>query len=279
MTHQSRTEGSSKPVRSNGIALFLSDLHLGVASDVPERVAWLLDLLHQARHRVSEVYLLGDLFDFWFEYHRAIPKGYFHFLRALSALVDEGIPVTYLGGNHDFWVGPYLERELGIEVFDRPVERQIQGRRIFLAHGDGLARGDNLYRVLNKILKNRFCIALYRLLHPDLGIPFAHWVSNISRRHKLVREILLPRLYQDIALPRFEAGYDAVVMGHVHAPAHIRRKDPLGEKEYIILGDWIKNFTYMEMEGGRFRLMRWNPQGESRLCAPESPPIKTPTRA
>jgi len=251
--------------------LFFSDAHLGVPGGSPHRVDWLLQLLRRARSRVSHVYILGDLFDFWFEYRHALPKGHFQFLRGVAELVESGIPVSYLAGNHDYWVGSFLENELGLTVHDDPIERTIQGRRVFLAHGDGLGKGDLGYRIMKVILRNRVCIALYRALHPDIGIPFAYRVSALSRKHTSAREVLVPKLYRDIALPHFEEGYDAVIMGHVHEPTHITVKGS-PEREFVIIGDWLDNFTYAEMENGRFRLMKWNPDGEPTRVAEEPPP-------
>lgn len=253
-----------------GPVLFFSDVHLGVPGSSPQRVPWLIDLLKYARTGVSEVYVLGDLFDFWFEYKHAVPKGFFGVLRALADLVDAGIPVTYLGGNHDFWVGSYLGKELGLSVSDDPIEKRIQGRRLFLAHGDGLGKGDLGYRFIKKVLRNRVCIALYRALHPDVGIPFARLVSAVSRKHTAAREILIPRIYRDIALPHFRDGYDVVMMGHVHEPTHILRESE--GQEFLVIGDWLDHFTYVLMEEGRMRLMRWNPGGEPEQIATDPPP-------
>jgi len=256
--------------RAGRPVLFFSDVHLGVPGRSPDRVDRLLRLMASARGRVAEVFILGDLFDFWFEYRHAVPKGHFRFLRGLADLVDSGVPVTYLAGNHDFWVGSYLKKELGLSVSDEPIERRIQGRRIFLAHGDGLGKGDLGYRVLKAVLRSRLCIALYRALHPDLGIPLAYRVSSISRGHTGQREVLLPKLYRDIARPRLREGFDGVIMGHVHEPAHFAGGDPAGD--FVIIGDWLDNLTYVEMEGGLFRLMQWNDDGPARLIASSPPP-------
>jgi UDP-2,3-diacylglucosamine hydrolase len=251
--------------------LFFSDVHLGVAGSSPERVPWLVELLQEAKTSVSEVYILGDLFDFWFEYKHAVPKGFFGVLRALADIADAGIPVTYLSGNHDYWVGSYLRRELGFSVFHEPIERRIQGRRIYLAHGDGLGPGDIGYRILKQILRNRVCIALYRILHPDIGIPLAHRVSAVSRQHTARREILIPRIFRDIALPQFQVGFDVVMMGHVHEPVHIVKSGPPSQ-EFLVIGDWLDHYTYVLMEEGQFRLMRRNPGKEPQVIATEPPP-------
>ncbi|MBD3336468.1 MAG: hypothetical protein GF355_13225 [Candidatus Eisenbacteria bacterium] len=263
-----------------GPLLFFSDVHLGVDTDSGQRLDWLLELCHRARDRAAGVYILGDLFDFWFEYRRAVPKGHFRLLRGLAEIVDAGVPVTFLAGNHDFWVGSYLKSELGLAIFDEPITRELQDRRVYLAHGDGLGPGDTGYRIMKKVLRHPVAIALYRLLHPDLGIPLAHRVSAVSRRHTLAREVLLARIHRDIAVPLFQAGHDAVMIGHVHEPAHIREEAPAGSRDFIVLGDWMKSFTFAEMEGGKFRLYRWNAAGDPILVPSEdAPPAGSATRS
>jgi UDP-2,3-diacylglucosamine hydrolase len=201
---------------------------------------------------------VGDLFDFWFEYRHAIPKGHFAVCRALAEIRRDGVPVLYFGGNHDFWAGSYLREEIGLAVAERPCTLELQGRRVFVAHGDGLGPGDTGYKVLKRVLRNRVAIALYRSVHPDIGIPFAYAVSSVSRRYSEPREVILPKLARDIATPELARGHDAVVIGHVHEPAHLR----LGDRgEFLVIGDWLENFTYVVLEEGRFRLRRRRPGG------------------
>jgi UDP-2,3-diacylglucosamine hydrolase len=246
-----------------GRIVFVSDAHLGAPSGAPQREEWLTDFLNGLRGRISGLMIVGDLFDFWFEYRHAIPKGHFRVLRAIGELRADGVPVIYFGGNHDFWAGTYLREEIGIQVTDEPMDFRIQGRRVYVAHGDGLGGGDHGYKVLKRVLRSRLCIALYRTVHPDIGIPLAYWVSALSRRHSEPREVLIPKLVRDIALPRLGKDADAVVMGHVHEPTHIR----LPDGEFIILGDWLKNFTYAVLEEGVFTLHRFRPDGGSETIA------------
>jgi UDP-2,3-diacylglucosamine hydrolase len=233
---------------------FLSDAHLGGGPEEDNRRRILLQFLSGLHGSADHLYILGDLFDFWFEYRHAVPKGHFRVLRALADLVEDGTPVTYLGGNHDFWCGSYLSREVGLVVHQRPLSITRQGRRIFLAHGDGLGPGDHGYRLLKAILRSPLAIALYRTIHPDLGIPLAYRVSKASRQHTKALRVILRDLSRHVAGPRFAKGYDAVVTGHIHDPQHLRGP---GERDFLIIGDWLVNFTYVRLEGGQFVLERF----------------------
>ncbi len=233
---------------------FISDAHLGSGPDHDMRVRTLVALLRSFRHDAESVYVLGDLFDFWFEYRHAIPRGHFKVLRALAELVEAGVPVTYLGGNHDFWSGSYLSREVGLEVHQHPITRQHQGRRLFLAHGDGLGPGDTGYRILKAILRHPLAVALYRTIHPDLGIPLAYRVSKTSRQHTAGREVLLDRMARYVVTPRIRAGDDTVIVGHIHDPIHLTGP---GRSEFVIVGDWLEHFTYVRLTGGTLHLQRF----------------------
>ena len=248
-----------------GPVVFLSDAHLGAPTGPAERAAWLVQFLEGLPRRIGGLLIVGDLFDFWFEYRHAIPKAHFQVCRVLAEITRSGVPVLYFGGNHDFWAGSYLRDEIGLQVTDGPATLEIQGRRIFVAHGDGLGSGDIGYRMLKAILRNKVCIALYRWIHPDIGVPLAYRISTVSRRHTLPREILLAKLLREIARPRLKEEHDAVVIGHVHDPVHLR--SPSGE--FLILGDWIDNFTYAVLEDGRFSLRRFHHDRE-----PENLPVE-----
>jgi len=256
--------------QSKGV-YFISDAHLGSGPDWPRRRDTLVELISSLAPRASHLYVLGDLFDFWFEYRHAVPKGHFQVLRALADLVASGVPIDYFGGNHDFWCGSYLEQEVGLIVHQQPAVVTHQGRRLFLAHGDGIASGDRAYKLLKAVLRHPWAIALYRMVHPDLGIPLAYRVSKTSRVHSLPIEVLLDRYGRHLVAPRFAAGDDAVVIGHVHSPIHLR--DPQG-RDFLILGDWLENFTYIRLEQGVFYLERFVPGGACERIepAPWSPP-------
>ena len=249
-----------RPVADPSKAVFfISDAHLGSGPDLEQRRSTLVARLADFRPRADHVYILGDLFDFWFEYRHAIPKGHFQVLHALAGLVDAGVPVDFFGGNHDFWCGSYLRQEVGLTVHQEPAVVTHQGRRIFLAHGDGIAGGDHGYRMLKALLRNPWAIALYRGLHPDIGIPLAYRTSGISRAHSLPFNVLLDRYARNLVAPRFARGDDAVVIGHIHSPIHLR--DTRG-RDFLILGDWIDHYTCIRLEQGIFHLERHAPGQE-----------------
>jgi UDP-2,3-diacylglucosamine hydrolase len=238
-------------------AYFLSDAHLGADSRGSEaaRERRLHDFLTSLMGRASALFIVGDLFDFWFEYRTAIPRRHFATLAALRRLRESGVPITYLNGNHDFWLGPFLRDELGLETRSGPVAVSLQGHRIWLHHGDGLVGGDYGYRMLKQVLRSPVSIALYSLLHPDLGIPLAHHVSSWSRHSRADRPLDGDRLWREIAAPRFEEGFDTVMIGHFHH-AFERREEG---RAFFLLGDWMESFTYVVLRDGALSLETWPP--------------------
>lgn len=253
-----------------GPVYFVSDAHLGSTHGVPEREHRLVDLFARARQEgATALFIVGDLFDFWFEYRHAIPKGTLRIARALLECVESGVDVVYLGGNHDFWVGEWLERELGVRTFADPIHARLQGRLVYVAHGDGLGPGDTGYKILRRVLRHRAAIAAYRLLHPDLGIPLASLASRASAtKPKLPPEILVPRVVRDIVRPEFERGASAMIMGHLHYPVHLAEHG----RDYLLLGDWIEEMTFARMDQGEFGLYRWNEGALKRIPPSPFPP-------
>ena len=253
-------------IRDDGRPIvFVSDAHLGSRDGRADREDRLIDLLREIRGEVAALFILGDLFDFWFEYRHAIPKGTFRIARAIAEVVDSGVPTAYFGGNHDFWVGTYLAQELGLQVYLEPVTLTLQGRRVHLAHGDGLGPGDTGYKLLKRILRARWAIAGYRSIHPDIGVPLARWVSAFSHKHTQAREVILARLLRDVAGPRLRGGVSAMLMGHVHETAHYRD----GARDFILCGDWMDNLTHVRMQHGSFTLLRLEADGSHRPLASE----------
>ena len=235
-----------------GCAYFIADAHLGQGTPDSNRARErdLLAFFDRVASERAALYVNGDLFDFWFEYGHAIPKRYVRVLQALGELRRRGLPVTYVGGNHDFWIGNYLARELDVAFTDESLTLAIQGRKIFLAHGDGIGPGDHGYKLLRKVLRNPIARGLFRWVHPDLGIPLATAVSHSSRHHA-PRVARTEAMYvEQLARPWLSQGYDAVVMGHFHRPLHHKGADG----EFLILGDWLTRRTYARLLEGRFSL-------------------------
>ncbi|HEY6195887.1 MAG TPA: UDP-2,3-diacylglucosamine diphosphatase [Candidatus Eisenbacteria bacterium] len=234
---------------------FLSDAHLGVDSAAEEgaRTARLHDFLNSLPGRAASLYIVGDLFDFWFEYRTAIPRRHFPTLAVLQRLRETGLDIAYLNGNHDFWLGTFFRDTLGIRTLDGVASVEAQGRKLWLHHGDGLVGGDLGYRALRAVLRSRAAIALYGCLHPDLGLPLARVVSRWSRRSRGEGALEPQRLWREIAEPRFREGYDGVLIGHFHHA--YERREP--GREFFILGDWIDRFSYAELNDGRIELKTW----------------------
>lgn len=241
-----------------GSIIFLSDAHLGAEPLEREaaRTARLHGLLDSLPGRASSLFIVGDLFDFWFEYGTAIPRPFFSTLAALDRVRRAGIPITYLNGNHDFYLGRFLHEALGIRTVDGAVTVEEQGRKLWLHHGDGLVGGDNGYKLLRGILRHPASIRLYSWLHPDLGIPLALKVSGLSRHSREDRPLATDRLWREIAEPRFREGYDGVLIGHFHQA--VNRSE--NEKQFVVLGDWIEHFTYAELKNSELTLNVW-PEG------------------
>ncbi len=232
---------------------FISDVHLGAHPPAVEsrKASKLYSFLTSIQGQADYLYIVGDLYDFWFEYCRAIPKINLKIIAALSQLVESGTVVRYFIGNHDLWHDTYFERELGVEILHEPLAVEHNGLKLFIAHGDGLAPGERKLRFMKWIMKNRFNIFLYRLLHPDLGIPLAHYFSKESKK-KGANSFL--EQYRTFALGKLEDGFDAVIFGHTHEPMF----EWIGKKYYINLGDWINHFSYGEMTEAKLALKTWN---------------------
>src|SRR5262245_18674659 len=233
-------------------AYFIADSHLGQGSPESNRsrerdLLAFLDRVHDER---AALYVNGDLFDFWFEYGHAIPKRFVRVLQALGDLRRRGVPVLYVGGNHDFWIGEYLARELDVPFSDVPVPLTLQGRRIFLAYGDGLGPGDHGYKVLKRVLRTRVARGLFRWIHPDVGIPLAAACSHTSRHHAPRPSVSDDDLRARLAAPRYAEGYDAVVLGHFHRPVHWQGEG----KDFLVLGDWVNRRTVVRLADGAFQL-------------------------
>jgi len=238
--------------------LFLSDVHLGLGTRSEERAKEdrLLAFLEAARPSTEELYILGDLFDLWFEYRTVIPNGFHRTLSAIQRYTDGGIPVNFLTGNHDFWMGDFFETELGVSVLTDPTEVTVQGKRVYLHHGDGLGLNDPGYRFIKPILRSRLSIKLYRWLHPDIGVRLARGSSRSSRAYTSAKDFGEDEGMIEHATAKIAAGADVVVMGHRHVPV-LRQ---IGTGVYVNLGDWITHNSYGCMAGGVMHLRTWNGQ-------------------
>ena len=237
----------SKPI------YFISDIHLGEPfprRDPREKEEALISFLHHARSHAETLYIVGDLFDFWFEYKESIPKTGARVVFELYAAVQDGLRIVCLPGNHDIWIGDYLSREVGLELPGGPVEIEAQGRHG--AHGDDF-RQDLPFRLSRSILKSALCIRLFSWLHPDLGVRLGQWASHLSEARAQHTHAHNQQVFTEAASRLLAGRPDTVVFGHYHTPL----VEPLNDGTLIVLGDWVKEDTYAVLEEGVFRLMRW----------------------
>ena len=234
-----------------------SDVHFG---SVPaERERAFLSWLDHAGAAASQIVLNGDLFDFWFEYRSGIPRGYDDVLGALRAVVDTGVPVTLMGGNHDWWGGRYLREQVGVEFLQDPVVRSYAGLRTFLAHGDGLGKGDLGYLALRLLLRGRLTRLAFSLLTPDMGDRIAGRVSKTEHRwgEPTLDDKARATALEAWAVGKLEAEpeLDLVVLGHTHVPLLRQVGDA---RWYLNAGDWVYHTSYAVLEEGQPpRLLTW----------------------
>jgi UDP-2,3-diacylglucosamine hydrolase len=239
-----------------GQTYFISDVHLGTLSAEKERkqVDYFLSFLRSLETGAERIFFIGDLFDFWFEYKYVIPKKYFPVLYQLARLREKKIEMHYLPGNHDFWLGEFFSRELGIYCYPNDWSGELAGKKFYLFHGDGLAKKDAGYRLLKKVLRKNISLKLFRLLHPDLGIPLARIVSGSSRHYTDQLKLNSEPDYIEYADAKFQQGYDYVIMGHQHRP----KTYETGRHKYINLGDWLIHYSYALFDGSQLLLKYYN---------------------
>ena len=205
----------------------------------------------------AAVFLLGDLFDYYFEYASVVSNRYFDIFRALSDCSDRGVEIHFLGGNHDFWFTNFLHDDLGITPHREDLLVECQGRRIWCTHGDLLMPGDTTYKIVRSIIQNRFVIGAARILiHPDLLDAIATAVSkNSKRRNRRCVKDMAHKLAERPASEFFSEGNDAFVTGHIHYPLHRMMEG----KDLMIVGDWISHFSFGRLRDGRMSLETFKP--------------------
>ena len=235
----------------DGAVVFVSDAHFGSGAGEPERRRSFVRFLGSL-HGSERVVIAGDLFQFWFDLGGSIPSGYFDILEALSRLRRSGTRVDYLAGNHDYWRGDFFRRELGIETHPGELVLETQGRRIRVSHGDGEGPGDRGYKLLRRVVRSPLVVGAARLAHPALLHGVAHAMGRWSRAHTGVRPPDRARL-EAAAQATFARGFDALVLGHVHAQVHAH----LPGGELIVIGDWLELRSWVRLQGGTFTPGRW----------------------
>jgi len=237
---------------------FLSDFHLGApdAATSLQREKRIVDFLEEISKDASEIFILGDLFDFWFEYRKVVPKGFVRILGKLASISDSGTPIHFFTGNHDMWMRDYFQKEMNISVYHEPVAFTLQDKKVLIGHGDGLGPGDHGYKFLKKIFRNPLAKFLFGIFPPVLGIGLANYFSRKSRAKTGKQDEVfegedkewLVTYCKEILQSKH---YDYFVFGHRHLPLDIQLNE---NSRYINLGDWISHYTYAVMENGILQL-------------------------
>lgn len=232
---------------------FLSDFHLGApdAATSLAREKRVCRFLDSIKNDAEQVFIVGDLFDFWFEYRQVVPKGYVRILGKLAELTDNGIPVHFFVGNHDMWMKDYFQKELNIPVYYEPKVFVLHDKKFLIGHGDGLGPGDHGYKAMKKVFRNPLSKWLFGILPPYIGIGIANYFSRKSRaKTGTVDEIFLGEdnewliIYSKEILK--EEHFDYFIFGHRHLPIDIKLDD---NSRYINLGEWIKYDSYAVFDG------------------------------
>ena len=250
---------------SNKKIFFASDFHLGVPNHEQslEREKRIVRWLDSVKHEAHSIYLMGDIFDFWFEYKHAIPKGFIRLQGKLAELTDSGIPVIFFTGNHDMWMFDYFTKELNIPIYRDPLELEINlptgqagNQKILIGHGDGLGPGDSFYKILKKFFNSSFCQWLFARIHPNLGIGIAQYWSRKSRISNIKREEKFQGEENEFLLTYCKElektnHHDFYIFGHRHLPLDLKVSE---NSRYINLGEWVHFNTYGVYDGKQISL-------------------------
>ncbi|MBI3234308.1 MAG: UDP-2,3-diacylglucosamine diphosphatase [Bacteroidetes bacterium] len=240
---------------------FASDFHLGIPNHANSlvREKLILKWLCEIEGNVTHLFLVGDLFDYWFEYKSVVPRGYTRLLGKLAELTDKGVVLYIFSGNHDVWMFDYFQKELNAIVCHEPIELTFDNKQFYIAHGDGLGPFDHGYKLIKKIFRNKTCQWLYRQLHPDLGYKMATFFSKSSRNKNyendkkfLGEEKEWLVIHSKEILMTKKINY--FIYGHRHLPMEIKLNE---DSVCINLGDWISHFTYAVFDGKQLHLRKF----------------------
>ncbi len=245
---------------------FVSDLHLGYpnARESRQREKIFLQWLDSIEKDAHALFLLGDIFDFWFDYKHAVPKNFVRMLGKLARMSDQGIEIYFFYGNHDMWIKDYFKEETGMKIIPDDLLLDINHTLYtYMAHGDGLGPGDRSYKWLKKLFRSKTAQFFYRWLHPDLGIPLAGFFSRLSRSSEnpdikkfmgAEKEHLIihsKKLMKNLPKPVY------FIYGHRH---HVIEYPIDNQAVYINIGDWIEHYTYAECDGQKITLKKFEPE-------------------
>ena len=250
-----------KDIEPNKKIYFISDAHLGIPdyNNSLKREKLLVKFLDDIKNDAQEIYLLGDIFDFWFEYKYVVPKGYVRLLGKLAELTDAGITVNFFTGNHDMWIKNYFKDELNLRIYKEPIMCDYNNKIFFIAHGDGLGRGDISYKLMKRIFSNRFCKWLFARLHPNFAFALA---LLFSRRSRLSRgnsdNVFLGKDKERLILYAEKLSeteiIDFFIFGHRHLPMDLTLSD---KNKFLNIGDWFSNYSYIVFDGEDVSLKKY----------------------
>lgn len=234
---------------------FISDLHFGLLEKEQEdlRERNFVEFLKFCNNKADKLFILGDLFDYWFEYRRVVQKGYFRTFTELQNLIENNVEVHYFIGNHDFMHRDFFEKEIGVILHENAIDIKLENKRFFIGHGDGLVKNDLGYKILKKILRNKSIQKLYSLFHPDLGI----WLASSSSKKS--RDYTTEKSYGEVdglfetAKLKIDSGFDFVLFGH----SHIRKNEFYNNGQYINLGTWLSNPCFAKYENEKLEIFDW----------------------
>lgn len=236
---------------------FISDIHLRLTiSEIEkEKRRHLKNFINHVQEKNGSLFIVGDLFDFWFEYNYVIPKAYFDVLATLHEAKKNGLDIYYIPGNHDFWVKDFASETLFTQIYPDGFTLECQGKKFFITHGDGLLSRDRGYRIFKKIITSRFFIFLFHWVHPDLGYKFAHWFSRRSRHYEHPEEYNIAVISEltEYANNHFQDGIDYFITGHYHQTKEVDTDNG----KLIVLGDWISYRSFGYFDGEELSLNYW----------------------
>lgn len=241
-----------------GHIYFASDFHLGIPNhaDSLQREKRIVSWLESISPTADRVYLVGDLFDFWYEYRHVVPRGYVRLLGTLAKMKDAGIDIHIFTGNHDLWMFGYFEEELGIPVHHAPIRFEANGKRFLVGHGDGVGPGDQGYKFMKRIFSNRLAQRIFGALHPRIAFGLAQYWSGRSRSSNEEADFLGADKEWQVLYAREVLKTEAIdyfIFGH----RHIQLELPLDSATFFNLGDWVTHFTYVVFDGKTCRLLRY----------------------
>ena len=243
---------------------FITDAHLGSGDDSVTREKDLVRWLHAVEPEAARIVMLGDIFDFWFTYKHAVPRGFIRVLGALAEVADKGVELHFFIGNHDMWLFDYLEKEMGVIMHSKPETMLIDGKKFLIGHGDGMGNQDKSYLLLKRVFRSRLNQWLFAGVHPNISFPFAQRWSNSSRRRHSIKYngylgddkeaiFLFCKAQKETTIEKGEKPYDYFIFGHRHTP--ICR--PVGNASYINVGNWIENRDYAVFDGENCELRKF----------------------